>query len=83
MLCFVVFVMAKSNDKNVSTFSIQVPADQDEFLQQAAELLCNSKVGVIKLAINRLKNSDFLAEAQRLASTDSTEGTSREAVLAA
>ena len=61
--------MAKNN-KDVSSFTIQVPADQDEFLQQAAELLCNSKAGVIKLAINRLKNSDFLAEAQRLASTE-------------
>lgn len=56
--------MAKQTTKN--TFTIQVPADQDEFLEQAAELLCNSKVGVIKLAINRLKNSGFLDEAKRM-----------------
>lgn len=71
--------MAKSKD--ISCFTIQVPADQDAFLQQAAELLCNSKAGVIKLAISRLKNSDFLAEAQRLA-TNPTEGTDKTVMAA-
>jgi len=58
--------MASKTPKNISSFTIQVPAEQDEFLEQAAELLCNSKVGVIKMAINRLKNSDFLTEAKKL-----------------
>lgn len=61
--------MAKQTQKNISTFTIQVPAEQDEFLEEAAEVLCNSKVGVIKLAINRLKNSGFLEEAKNLTTT--------------